>query len=184
MRSLFNCAGFSCAVIAGFLVPAITSATTLLQLSLPQMTKDSTAIVRGTVAQVSVLPRGSDLYTHYKIQVSETWKGASASSVDVAVPGGVYNNIRETVPGAPSLSAGQDYVLFLWTSKSGLTTITGLSQGLFPVVRAANGQLMISRPVASAVTVDAAGHTVAGAPVEMSLIQLRAAVAAIPGGGN
>jgi|SRR6185312_128251 len=182
MRTLFTCA-----LLAGgvFLASGIASATTLLQLSLPQMTKDSTMIVRGTVAQVSVQPRGTDIYTHYKIQVSETWKGTPASTVDVAIPGGIYNKVRETVPGAPSLSSGQDYVLFLWTSKSGLTTITGLSQGLFPIVRAANGQLTISRPVASSVTVDATGHTVAGTPVEMSVIELRAAVAAaVTGGGN
>ena len=174
MRTLFTCA-----LLAGgvFVASGMASATTLLRLSLPQMTKDSTAI--------SVQPRGTDIYTHYKIQVSETWKGTPASTVDVAIPGGVYNKVRETVPGAPSLSSGQDYVLFLWTSKSGLTTITDLSQGLFPIVRAANGQLTISRPVASSVTVDATGHTVAGTPVEMSLIELRTAVAAaVTGGGN
>ena len=181
MRTLLTCA-----LLAGgtFLASGVASATTLLQLSLPQMTKDSTAIVRGTVAQIAVQPRGNDLYTHYKIQVAETWKGAGVSTVDVAIPGGVYKNVRETVPGAPSLSAGQDYVLFLWTSKSGLTTITGLSQGLFPIVRAANGQLTISRPVASTVTLDATGHTVAGTAVQMSLIEFRAAVAAAVGGGN
>ena len=49
------------------------------------------------------------------------------------MPGGVVNGIRQSVTGAPELKPGQEYVLFLWTSRSGLTQVIGLSQGLFKV---------------------------------------------------
>ena len=45
--------------------------------------------------------------------------------------GGVAGGIRQSVSGAPELKPGQEYVLFLWTSRSGLTQVIGLSQGLF-----------------------------------------------------
>ena len=52
--------------------------------------------------------------------------------------------------GAPTLAAGQDYVLFLWTSKSGLTQVIGLSQGLFNVITNSQGQSIVSRGAATA----------------------------------
>ena len=43
------------------------------------------------------------------------------------------------VAGAPTLRAGREYVLFLWTSRSGLTQLMGMSQGLFSVERTTAG---------------------------------------------
>src|SRR5580658_3486423 len=119
------------------MVLAPLGATTLLQLSLNDMIKQSTGIVRATVTGTRVDYRGAYIYTYYQLQVSEDWRSPSLApavpQIEVAVPGGAAQGVRQTVAGAPSLQVGQEYVVFLWTSRSGLTQVIGLSQGLFLV---------------------------------------------------
>ena len=110
-------------------------ATTLEYLSLSDMTAKSTAIVRGTVVSSYAAFTGPVIYTHYKIQVIESYKGALQSSVDVVFPGGVANGRRQSFSGVPQLQSGSQFVFFLWTGSSGLTQIVGLTQGLFSVAR-------------------------------------------------
>jgi len=104
---------------------------TLERLSLDDLIAKSTAIVRGRITGATAAFSGPVIYTHYTIQVSEKFKGANAGSVDVVVPGGVANGLRQTFAGAPVLHPGDEYVFFLYKGKSGLTTVTGLTQGLF-----------------------------------------------------
>ncbi len=113
--------------------------STLRQLTLDDMIRQSTMIVRGTVQPATVQYHGSTIFSHYTVQVTETYKSAASSqtpaaSIDFGVPGGSLNGAIQRVAGAPMLTVGQDYVLFLWTSKSGLTQVIGLSQGLFSVI--------------------------------------------------
>ena len=108
--------------------------STLRQLSLDDMIRQSTMIVRGTVQPANTMFHGSMIFTHYTVQVTETYKGTAASQIDIGVPGGSLNGAVQRFAGAPALSPGQDYVLFLWTSKTGLTQVIGLSQGLFSVI--------------------------------------------------
>src|SRR5581483_7990201 len=86
---------------------------TLERLSLDDLITKSTSVVRGTVAGSHAALRGPIVYTHYRIQVKETWKGAVQSSVDVAVPGGMSAGMQQSFAGAPQLPAGGDFVLFL-----------------------------------------------------------------------
>ncbi len=124
---------------------AIVSGTTLQQLSMDDMIRKSTEIVRGKVQCTGSTFRGSTLYTTYRVHVSEQWKGTPASQLDIAVPGGLSGGVRQTYSGAPALTDGQEFVLFLWTSKSGLRQIIGLSQGLFNLQAIAGGVLLASR---------------------------------------
>src|ERR1700732_666659 len=134
-------------LILGCLVAALTPlpGSTLQQLSLDDMIRLSTVIVHGKAQQTVSSYSGSIIYTHYKVQVSETLKGSAGSQIDMVVPGGAANRYQQTFAGAPALTPGQDYVLFLWTSKTGLTQIIGLSQGLFIVTTNASGQLIVTR---------------------------------------
>jgi hypothetical protein len=79
------------------------------------------------------------------------------------------------VAGAPILHAGREYVLFLWTSRSGLTQLMGMSQGLFRVERA-TGDLRASRDAAGEQMLDAAGHAVRDEALSMPLTELKARV--------
>ncbi len=99
------------------------------------------------------LLRGQNIYTYYHLQILETAKavpGQTSRQIDVAVPGGTLNGMREMVPGAPALTTGSQYVVFLWTSRSGLTQIIGLSQGLFLAVEQAPGKISLASGLTAA----------------------------------
>jgi hypothetical protein len=159
---------------------------TLEQLSLDDMIQKSTAIVRGTVALSRTAASGPIIYTHYVVRVTENFKGNSPGTVDVAVPGGTANNVRQTFPGAPQFKTGDDYVFFLWTGRSGLTQILGLTQGLFALsagsvntptaTRAASHEVMLEKGT---------GREVKDQTIVMTLAALRARIqAALNGGGQ
>jgi hypothetical protein len=161
------------------------SASTLQRLSLNDMILKSSMIVRGTIQPgTSSAFRGPLIYTHYQLAVTAVYKGTPGSSIDVAVPGGVLNAIQQPVAGAPTLTAGQDYVLFLWTSKSGLTQVIGLSQGLFNVITNAQGQVMVSRGAASTPMVDASGQLVTDSNLQMTLAQLVSKIQSVLAGST
>lgn len=165
-------------LMVGCLVAALSPlpASTLQQLSLDDMIRLSTAIVHGKAQQTVSSYSGSIIYTHYKVQVSETLKGPAASQLDIAVPGGAASRYQQTFAGAPILVPGQDYVLFLWTSKSGLTQIIGLSQGLFVVGTNSTGQLMVARGASTERMVNATGQPVSDSAMQMLLSDLRSLI--------
>lgn len=150
------------------------------------MVLKSTMILEGKVQPgTSAALRGPIIYTHYQISVTATYKGMpSGQSIDVAVPGGALNGLLQPVAGAPTLTAGQQYVFFLWTSKSGLTQVIGLSQGLFSVMTNAQGQVMVSRGAATAVVLDSSGNPVTDSGVQMPLAQLVSEIQSVLAGGN
>ena len=153
--------------------------STLRQLSLDDMIRQSTLIIHGTVQPANVMYHGSMIFSHYVIQVTETYKSpASASSqlpsqIDFGVPGGSLNGIIQRVAGAPILSVGQDYVLFLWTSKSGLTQVTGLSQGLFSVISSPGAAAMVVRAAAAQTMLNSGGQPVNSNDISMPLSALK-----------
>ncbi len=119
-------------------------------------------IVRGKVTASWAAYTGSVIYTHYQVQVSEQFKGTAQNLVEVMTPGGTVKGLTSSYAGSPVLNQGDEFVFFLWTSKSGITWITGLTQGLFAVApgdasadrvatRSASRELMLdpdtSRPV-------------------------------------
>jgi hypothetical protein len=114
------------------------------------------------------------IYTHYSVQVLERWKGTSSSSrVDVAVPGGAVQKIRQTFPGAPALTQNAEYVFFLWTSPSGLTQILGLSQGLLNEQVDAGGSTQVVRGPTTEPILDSSGKPVTDSGFSMSLVEFR-----------
>jgi len=60
---------------------AAMSAATLERLSLDDLTQKSSDIVRAKVVGSYADLRGSAIYTHWKIQVSERWKGSGGSAI-------------------------------------------------------------------------------------------------------
>jgi len=153
-------------------------ASTLLYLSLDDMIRKSTLIVRGRPQAGYAALHGSIIYTFYHVQVTETLKGSPAQILDIGVPGGAYNGVRQTFAGAPSLVNGKDYVLFLWTGKSGLTQVIGLSQGLFAVTKNAYGDPMVVRAAASETMLNAYGQLVTDSDISLSLAALKARIQA------
>jgi hypothetical protein len=154
-------------------------ATTLQQLSLPEMAQKSTTVVHARVVGAVGVLRGSDVYTVYKLEPIDVWKSpATGVPTEVAIPGGVAGGLRQPVDGAPALLQNHEYVLFLWTGKTGLTQLIGLSQGLFDVqsdVHSNDGNVF--RAPASERMLDAQGRPASGTAVSMKLADLKTQVA-------
>jgi len=165
-------------VIAGLAPRAL--ATSLEQLTLDEMAQKSTAIVRARVTGSHSGMRGANIYTFFELQVMETWKSSGQTpgltTTEVAIPGGVADGIRQSVTGAPELKPGQEYVLFLWTSRSGLTQVIGLSQGLFQLSEEGSGKAVAKRPASSELMVVRSGLPVDDPAVSMPLQDLRTQV--------
>lgn len=153
-------------------------AVTLRQLSMDQMTQSATAIVRARVTGSSAGFTGAAIYTHYKLQIIETWKGFAPS--EVLLPGGVAKGMKQSVSGVPVLQVGSEYVMFLWTSSStGITHLVGLTQGLFSVSPQADGSITALRGEIGETMLDASGAAVRDHAVQMNLNELKSRV----GGG-
>jgi hypothetical protein len=152
------------------------AAATLQQLSMDQLTQSATAIVRARVTGSSASFTSSTIYTHYKLQVSETWKGVPGA--EVMLPGGIAGGYRQSFPGVPTLQTGGEYVLYLWkSSTTGITHVVGLSQGIFNVTQQADGSIQVGRPVIGETMLDATGHSARDHAVRMQLADMKAHVA-------
>lgn len=146
---------------------------TLEQLTLAGMISKSTAIVHGRITGSSTAARGSVVYTHYQVNVLEQWKGSTQSTADVQVPGGVANGIRQTYPGAPQLTVGRAYVLFLWTSSKSVTYTIGFTQGVFSLPKDASGQVVaVQAPTTETMLDPVTGRVVNSQPISMPFAQL------------
>jgi len=172
MRAL---ASYVCLCFAGAWVPA--EATTLQQLGLGEMAQKATAIVRAKVTGSVEVLRGTDVFTVYQLETLETVKAPNGiKPTDVAVPGGIAGGLRQVVTGAPVLHAGQEYVLFLWTSRSGLTQLMGMSQGLFTVERRTAGDAIATRAAAGEQILDSAGRAVRDETLSLPWAELKSKV--------
>src|SRR5271165_4904513 len=85
-------------------------ASTLQQMTVEEMTRQSTAIVRAKVLASHAEARGRDIYTYYQLQVMENLKRTRSQNIEVAVPGGTAAGLRQRVGGAPELNAGGEYI--------------------------------------------------------------------------
>ena len=158
-------------------------ASTLERLSLDEMIAKSTAIVRGRVTGSSAAYHGPIIYTHYRVHVSETLKGTVGGSLDVMVPGGVAGAARQSFAGAPELDGVTEYVLFLWTGKSG-THIIGLTQGLFQIPAGASPKEYAVRQATAEVMLEpGTGRPVQDERLKIRLSDLKARIAAAAGRG-
>jgi hypothetical protein len=153
-------------------------AATLSKLTLDDMINQSTAIVRARVTGSYTAARGPIIYTFYQAQVVDRWKGANQASVEVALPGGTASGYRQSFPGTPQLTEGKEYILFLWTSKSGLTQIIGLTQGLFDLSADASGVSTAMRGATSNSMLDPhTGQLVKDQSIQMQVKELGARIA-------
>lgn len=158
------------------------AAATLERLTLDEMIQQSTAIVRGRVSAAGSLQRGPLIYSRWRIQVAERWKGPAGSEAEVLTPGGTFQGVRQSFSGVPVLKEGAEYVFFLWTGRSGLTQIIGLSQGLFDLGRDSSGTPFVSRPASGETLLDPkSGAVVEDQPVRMRLSEMHGRIRGVLG---
>lgn len=166
--------GLALAVLA---LVGTAAAATLEKLPLGTLIDKSTSIVRGRVGSPVAGVRGPLIYTYYPVTVTEVLKGTSGVQTTVALPGGSNGRVQQWATGVPQLHPGDEYVLFLWTSRSGLTQLLGLSQGLFTISYDSGGQTLLSRRASSETLVDPeTRQPVTDEDVQLYLSDLRARV--------
>ena len=170
--------------ILSLLCGCLLSATTLEKLSVEDMSQKSTLIVRGRIGGCAGEQRGSMIYTRCRINVSERWKGAAGNQVEFLIPGGAARGLVQTFIGTPKFNAGAEYVLFLWSGRSGNLQVIGLSQGAFDVKVNGKGDATAKRDATTDMMLDAAGRPVRDEGVEMSVTALRHRVAQSIGGAS
>lgn len=165
-------------IAAGLAILLIcANAATLERLSLDDMAEKSTAIVRGRIVSSRAALHGPIIYTHFTVQVTESWKGPESSQLDVAVPGGTAQGLHQTFAGAPKLAQGDEYILFLWTGRSGVTQVIGFSQGVFNLKDDRDGGVTATRAAGAEAMLDAkTGRVVNDASLRMKLSDLRSRV--------
>jgi hypothetical protein len=163
-------------LLASVALLAPAGATTLLKMSMNDLIVQSSAIVRARITGSRSAANGRDIYTYYQLQVSETLKQGAILPVEFAVPGGVYGNLRQIGVGSPTFTQGQEYVLFLWTGRSGMTQVIGLSQGSFNLTQDASGTTVLKRPAIDDQMLDKSGKPVTDSAVTMKWSDLRSLI--------
>ncbi len=159
-------------VFLAFSCLAPLRAATLERLSLDDLIEKSTAIVRGRVTGSHAAFRGNTIYTHYRVEVTQRWKGPAEQSAEFLVPGGTVGRVKQTCSGAPELKQGQEYLLFLWTSSHGATYITGFTQGLFELGGAGSERMALRQAATDLMLEPGTGRVVGGERIEMRLRDL------------
>jgi hypothetical protein len=127
------------AVFLLLLVAAGASATTLVLMSLEQLSQAASDVVRGRVVSQEMRWNESNtqIVTLTTISVSQRIKGRAQAAVVVEQPGGTVGNIRSRVAGTVHFQQDGDYVLFLEPSKifPSRRLVVGMMQGAYRVYR-------------------------------------------------
>ena len=161
-----------------------THATTVSRASLDDLVEKSTSIVRGRVVSSYSASHGSMIYTYYRIQVLDRWKGPVSTQVEVQVPGGTFNGQQQNFAGTPQMTEGGEYVFFLWTGPSRATHLLGLSQGVLDVITNADGEPIVAGQVTDALVLQSAtGQATSQQLVRMKLSDFSSRVSGALNGG-
>ncbi|MEJ2721947.1 MAG: hypothetical protein P8181_12540 [bacterium] len=119
------------------LIAAGAHATQIIFQTPREMGAESALVVRGTVASVKSFWNDSQtkILTETVINIDETYKGGAGSTARILQLGGVVDNVRMHVHGAPSWTRGEEVFLFLERIDAANYRVSGLSQGKFKVER-------------------------------------------------
>jgi len=109
-------------------------ATSMIRLSMEQLSQGAEAIVLGTVAnQVSAWnDQHTSIYTDVTVAVEETVKGSPGEAVTFRVNGGEVDGMGMRTSVDPVFKDGQRVIVFLHTEDS-TARVLGLEQGKFTV---------------------------------------------------
>lgn len=136
-----------------FLLAAVCGATTVIPMSVEDLTRGATRIVEGRALETwsAWNPQRTLIYTYTRVQVVRTLKGAATDTLTVKQLGGSAGGYTQKVAGVRHFVAGEDALLFLRPSAAndGTMAVVGLMQGNFRIYQAASGQAMVSNGMPS-----------------------------------
>jgi hypothetical protein len=134
------------AVALAFLLPALAHATVELPVEFGEMVQGSQLVVHGRVVDVRSQQTGDrrSIETLVTLTVTDALKGRPGDTVSFRLPGGEVGRYRRVIVGVPRFTAGDDVIVFLRGGAPQLPTIFGLSQGLYRVMRTADGRALVA----------------------------------------
>jgi hypothetical protein len=148
------------AVLAALAVPM--SAMVVLPAEFSEMVTSSELVVRGRVVGIRPQLVGDrrTIETVITVAVLDALKGQPGETVYFRVPGGQIGRYRRFMVGAPEFVSGEEVVLFLKGRPPVVPFPFGLSQGVYRVVRDADGRSLVTPPAVA----EGAGRVVRGDP--------------------
>ncbi|HYH00346.1 MAG TPA: hypothetical protein VD837_14530 [Terriglobales bacterium] len=156
-----------------------TQATTIVPLSVEDLTRGASTIVRAraTRAWSEWNPERTVIYTYTRFNVSQNLKGLPSAAVVVKQAGGTKDGLKQRLFGVRHFQVGEEAVLFLRPSKAhdGTLVVVGLMQGNFRVLRSATGQVVVTNgvPDVSAVTSTGQVSNFTGATLTLQQLESR-----------
>lgn len=157
------------AAVGTLFAAATASATTMLALSVDELTQRADMVVVGRV--IATEPRESEdgkrISTLVTLQVEESWKGRPAQEVRILALGGTLDGISQVVMGAARFAEGEEVVVFLRSLRGPepLTEVVGMAQGKLAVERNAEGIQVAVPSLQGLELVQPGGREVRPAPV-------------------
>lgn len=155
------CAAFIAGAIA-VIGAASLSAMVVVPAEFSEMVTASELVVHGRVVALRPQLVGDrrTIETIVTLTVLDTIKGEPGQAVHFRVPGGQIGRYRRFMVGAPEFTAGDEVVLFLKGRPPAVPFPFGLSQGVYRVVRDADGRSLVTPPIIA----EAPGRVVRGDP--------------------
>ena len=165
----------------GLLLTASLAATTVLPLTVEELTRQSSQVVEATALNswTAWNAQHSMIFTYTRFSVSRTLKGDAAGSVVVREPGGSAGGYTTRVAGVRHWHSGEQAVLFLRPAPTAdALEVTGLMQGNYLVSSGAGGQRTVSNglPAVSRRQASPAPAENPGAPATYNLNDFEARV--------
>lgn len=132
------------------LMAAPAGATTLEQMSLGQLTRASTLVVRARFLGANSLWQSGEIWTVGWFQVLETFKGhPKEGEISVETIGGRVGAVESVVNGVPHFRCGEQVVLFLDLLPRGGYSITAWVEGTFRLRWGRGGRRYLTQDTAA-----------------------------------
>lgn len=143
--------GIAMPALAGLGALRSAHATVMVRSTIDELARESHLVAVVTVRRATGHWENGHIYTDVEVSIDEVVRGTpSAASITVRTPGGVVNDVGQRVEGAPVLTPGRRYVLFLRRRGSHYETLA-LAQGVLPIEQpAASGRAPRVMPATSA----------------------------------
>ncbi len=136
------------------LAPLLCVATTVIPMSVEQLTRGATQIIEGRALDSwsTWNPQHTLIYTYARVQVTRRLKGGAADTIVVKQLGGSAGGYTQKVAGVRHFQPGEVALLFLRPSQAndGTMVIVGLMQGNFRIYQTPTGHVMVSNGMPSA----------------------------------
>lgn len=156
------------ALAASLFPVARARGTTMVRMSLEQLSQASSVIVRGHVvsAESHWNAAHTRIMTYTMVAVDQAMKGSPGATVVVQQLGGTVGNRHVYVPGSARLEPQASYLLFLEPAESSRYVVVGMEQGAYRITRdTKTGREIVIQPTGEFHVGAAAGVTMEGMPL-------------------